>query len=359
METLFAENIFRLRISNKMTQTEVANQLEMTRPNYIKLEKGESQPKDATVQKIARLYKLNPENLFSTTPKFSSLRFRLKSIKTQRQFNQRESTIQLFSNDLSEYTKLEEILKQPTKYKPIERKIKTPKETAYILRKELGLEETEPIHDICGLLQKIGIRLILLNSPLKEFFGLSVKLSEDSIAIGLNKDEKISIERKIFTIAHELGHILLHSNSFLPEEKLEIDKEEKEADEFASHFLLPEKGFWKEWHKREGLSFIQKVLQIKRIFKVSYKTVLVRLNEQFSKSKGLNPFVIFNKNYKKPLSAHEEPEGLTEYDFAEENFPRLVREAFIKEEISFSKAAEILKISISEMRELANSWYMD
>jgi transcriptional regulator with XRE-family HTH domain len=69
METLFAENIFRLRISNKMTQTEVANQLEMTRPNYIKLEKGESQPKDATVQKIARLYKLNPETLFSTTPK--------------------------------------------------------------------------------------------------------------------------------------------------------------------------------------------------------------------------------------------------------------------------------------------------
>lgn len=359
MENAFAENLFRLRISHNFTQTEIAKKLEITRPNYINLEKGESSPKDSTVQKIAKLYGLKPESLFSERKKFSSLRFRLKSLKTTRQQNQRDSTIQVFANELDAYIELETILGKKTQFKYNFQKFKSPKLAAATLRKDFGLDESEPILDICDLLQRIGIRLILIPSPLKEFFGLSVKLSENILAIGINKEESISIERKIFTIAHELGHILLHSDSFQPEEKIERDKEEKEADEFASYFLLPEKGFWEEWHKRQGLSFVQKVLQIKRIYKVSYKTVLHRLDSFYKKSKGFNPYVVFNKSYKKSISIYEEPEGLTEYDFSEEHFPAMVRDAFLKEEISFSKASELLKISTSEMRELANNWYAE
>lgn len=360
MENSFAENIFRLRVSHSFSQTEVSKKLEMTRPNYIRLEKAKSSPKDSTVQKIARLYGLNPESLFLIPQKLPSLRFRLSSKKLQtRQKSQRETTIQIFANELEEYIELEKILSITAQYRYADKKFQNPKQAAEFVRRDLGLKEDEPVLDICALLQKIGIRLILIESQLKEFFGLSVKLSENSLAIGLNKDDSISIERKIFTIAHELGHILLHSDSFKSEEKVEIEKEEKEADEFASLFLLPEKGFWSEWHKRNGLSFIQKVLQIKRIYKVSYRTVLYRLDSYFKKSNGFKPFMVFNKAYKKSLSHHEEPEGLTEYDFAEENFPSLVREAFLKEEISFSKAAELLKIPTSEMRELANTWSME
>ena len=355
----FAENLFRLRVSHNFTQTEIAKKLDITRPNYINLEKGESNPKDSTVQRVAKLYGLKPESLFSEKKKYSSLRFRLKSLKTSRQKNQRDSTIQIFSNELDAYIELENILVKNIQFNYADKKFSSPKQAALKVRSDFGLDEYEPILDICDLLQKVGIRLILLSSPLKEFFGLSVKLSENNLAIGINRDDSISIERKIFTIAHELGHILLHSDSFQPEEQIEKEKEEREADEFASYFLLPEKGFWNEWNKRQGLSFVQKVLQIKRIYKVSYKTILLRLDSYYKKSKAFNPYMIFNKSYKKGISSKEEPEGLTEYDFAEENFPAMVREAFLKEEVSFARACELLKISTSEMRELANSWYAE
>jgi Zn-dependent peptidase ImmA (M78 family) len=62
-------------------------------------------------------------------------------------------------------------------------------------------------------------------------------------------NEKDSDERKRFSIAHELGHLILHSNN---DEKLTVEKqfftraegvhslEETEANEFAAELLMPE-----------------------------------------------------------------------------------------------------------------------
>ena len=100
---------------------------------------------------------------------------------------------------------LEDILKQSFQFRYAGQKFSSPKEAALQVRNELKLNESEPILDICEILQRIGIRLILIPSPLKEFFGLSVKLSENNLAIGINKDESIPIERKIFTIAKANG----------------------------------------------------------------------------------------------------------------------------------------------------------
>jgi hypothetical protein len=65
------------------------------------------------------------------------------------------------------------------------------------------------------------------------------------------------------------------------------------------------------------------------------------------------------KNHYEPDSYSEsEPEGLVKSDFMEDRLHRLVREAFEKDLISMDRAAEILKISVIEMRELNNSWKM-
>jgi Zn-dependent peptidase ImmA (M78 family) len=232
-----------------------------------------------------------------------------------------------------------------------------PKLAALIVRDKLKLKNDKPIHDICGIMEKIGVYIIFLEASLEEFFGLSEYSDKLPPTIAINNSKDISIERKIFTIAHEFGHVILHKNSFRSHEKEEIQREEREADEFASYFLLPQEGFDKELKKRMGFSFVDKVLQIKRIFKVSYMTVLTRLNQ--TKKQKYNPFAVFNKNYPIKLSKKSEPEGLTEYDFSEERFPRLVQEAVLKEKISISRGAELLNLSNSEMRRLVNEWYME
>ena len=60
--------------------------------------------------------------------------------------------------------------------------------------------------------------------------------------------------------------------------------QEVEANVFASHFLMPNAAFESEWADAYGLPFINQVLKVKRIFQVSYKTVLYRLYESLGKS---------------------------------------------------------------------------
>ena len=91
------------------------------------------------------------------------------------------------------------------------------------------------------------------------------------------------MERQIFTVAHELGHLLLHRNSYSVNESYEPisdAKQEREADVFASHLLIPEDSFVKRWNEERGLHWIDRILSLKRYFRVSYQVILFRLKEQ-------------------------------------------------------------------------------
>jgi Zn-dependent peptidase ImmA (M78 family) len=229
----------------------------------------------------------------------------------------------------------------------------------------------EPINNICDLLEANGIKIFLIDSDLKNFFGFCLSTEDDGPAIGVNKSEKISVERKIFTVAHELGHILLHPASFNSAKAKESNDAEKEANIFASHLLMPEKGFKKEWEKNKGLHWVRLTLHVKRVFKVSYKTVLIRaIEEKLIDNIDLvwQKFAIDCKRFGFNLKNHNEPESISQEDFGPEpialdNFDFvdgrlsfLVREAFESEKITMTKAADILGISLMEMRDLSNSW---
>ena len=59
-----------------------------------------------------------------------------------------------------------------------------------------------------------------------------------------------------------------------------------------------------------------------------------------------------------PEKKSEEPSRLDNADFMEDRLNRLVREAVEIDLISISRAAEILNISIMEMRNLIREWEM-
>jgi Zn-dependent peptidase ImmA (M78 family) len=243
-------------------------------------------------------------------------------------------------------------------------------------RSVLELKEKEPIRDIAGLLESNGIKVYPLSLVSDGFFGLSVAKEDGGPAIIVNVWERISVERWIFSAAHELGHLLLHLDAYNIEESAEDEAQETEANVFASYFLMPEKAFKSEWDDTYGLSFVNRVLKVKRIFQVSYKTVLYRLSE----SEGSAIWGIFQNAYKlrtgKTLSITDEPEALSpdkfqsspeamrsqEPDslspsyFMEDRLSRLVRNAIEKDEITMSRGAEILRLDLESMREIVSSW---
>src|SRR4029079_8029249 len=97
--------------------------------------------------------------------------------------------------------------------------------------------------------------------------------------IAVNTWDRISVERWIFTGAHELGHLVLHLGDYEVDRKEEEARQEREANLFASHFLMPPEVFRKEWSETYGMSFVARVFKVKRMFRVSYRTVLFRLAE--------------------------------------------------------------------------------
>ena len=87
-------------------------------------------------------------------------------------------------------------------------------------------------------LLKIEVRRSSLNCD-----GWCLQIGERSV-IRLNNNGSIPKTRQRFTLAHELGHLILGIPSLIGESMLEtsttISQEEKKVNEFASEFLLPE-----------------------------------------------------------------------------------------------------------------------
>jgi Zn-dependent peptidase ImmA (M78 family) len=250
---------------------------------------------------------------------------------------------------------------------------------AIAARKAVGLAIDAPIRDICGLLEDNGVKVLPMPLASEGFFGLSVAQEDGGPAVVVNVWERISVERWIFTAAHELGHLLLHLDAYKIEERGEDAGEEKEADVFASHFLMPQDVFEREWPEARGLSFVERVLKVKRIFHVSYKTVLYRLAENTPmKNSVWGRFKVeYKAAYGRSLGNVDEPQGLapgkfgsamaearsadepahlTSHDFTEDRLRRLVREGIEGELITIGRGAEILGLSLAEMRKLVSAW---
>lgn len=102
-------------------------------------------------------------------------------------------------------------------------------------RKLLGISKGSPVVDIMSLLESAGI-IIYEIDDIDKFDGVSFITDKGFPVIIINKN--FSNDRKRFTVAHELGHILLHNDNNYPVSAYR--EKEKEANVFAGEFLMPE-----------------------------------------------------------------------------------------------------------------------
>lgn len=380
-------NLRILRIMKGLTQEEIAEKAGITRYAYQKIESGESIPKVSTLQDITKAMGIKLQDVFEPIEIPSAIRFRAKktmktrdeiiwdSVKWLRNFNELEECL----GDKKEFlfqALSDELSKNPNGLEGAKLAAKRAREV--LVEKGLLINEEETIRDICGLIESTGIKVYPKIIASDSFFGLSIGPGDGGPAIIVNVWDRISVERWIFTAAHELGHLLLHLDSYNVNQVEEDDIQEIEANTFASFFLMPEQVFVKEWRDTSGQPLLKRVLKIKRIFQVSWKTVAYRLdtekmveniwakiNYEFQRVSGkplgkkIEPDGLsadkFSISFPEPLHAHE-PENLSQMDFVPDRLARLVKQAVEAGKISVSRSAEILCKSLDEMRQWAASW---
>jgi len=383
-QELIISNLKRLRSARGLTQQELAEKAEMSRAGYRNIETGKTSPRSSTLEALADALDVQLQELLTPVPVLQHVRFRsFKRLRT------RESILADVSRWLVDFNELEDILEDRESYTLAElaaprrkrKRIAVPaiEELAEEVRKRFGLGPREPVRDICGLLESNGIKVLPLRIASDAFFGLSVAPEDGGPAVVVNTWERISVERWIFSAVHELGHLVLHGPEYEIDRTEEEKLQEKEANLFASYFLMPQEVFWDEWSEARGLPFVDRVLKVKRIFQVSYKTVLYRLTET-AKPK-INVWQRFQVDYRArhgrtlmkedepqalaadafkasfpEASKAREPEDLSGADFVEDRLAGLVRSAIETGAISLGRAAEILRLPLLEMRTLAGAW---
>lgn len=361
---IISSNLKTIRSRKKITQQQLSELSGVSLPTIKLIERKKGLPKTNTLLALSKGLNCKLQDLVQQQEELSAVRFRIKKTLKRRQ-----EILSIVSQWLDDYTFLEEELTDREDYKLQELSNSTknfsPKEYAEKARQIIGLKNNEPIHNICGLLESCGIKILALPYSSDVFNGLSVGKTNKGPAIIINTWEKITTERQIFSAAHELGHLLMHLSDYNGNNNFEEIVAEQEANLFAGYFLLPQQGFDSEWIETAGMPLVDRVLKIKTIFKVSYKAVLYRLLE-----KGIVDDTIwfrFNQlyraKYNKKLAFKEEPNlersepfGLIPFHFYADRLSRLVRKALEQEIITLSRAAEILKLSTQQMMDRVVEW---
>ena len=187
----------------------------------------------------------------------------------------------------------------------------TPFEIASFTRRFMGLTD-EPVKDIFTLLENYGIIVVEIEDSTDLFDGVSFPTDKGYYVVVINKN--FSNDRKRFTLAHELGHIIMHiSPTFIiPNYR---DKE-AEAHQFASEFLMPSDhirsslrslklsslGELKRYWLTSMASIIRRAYDLELITKEKYSNFYIELSRRgYRKNEPINVYIdkptLFNQAY--------------------------------------------------------------
>ncbi len=119
----------------------------------------------------------------------------------------------------------------------------SPEYIARFTRRTLRIPKDEPIKDIFRILEEAGIIIYEIDAE-EKFDGITFFTDKGFPIIVVNRN--FSNDRKRFTLAHELGHLLMHNENHFPISTFR--NKEIEANQFASEFLMPEEAIKNSLH---------------------------------------------------------------------------------------------------------------
>ena len=268
------------RLAVCMNQTDLARAINVTRQAVSGYEQGTRTPEPETMSLILNVLG-QPLGYFVTDelPEFgnrSSLNLRAVGPSTKRRnmacevvgkwFTQTAKYFDNFVNYPEVDVPSASTLSDSGRYEPEELE-----DAAELCRKQWGLG-VGPISNIVALLEAKGIIVARCRIDHEQIEAFSF-WSGDRPFI-LLASEKESAARSRFDAAHELGHLILHR--WIGQEELEDPKTlrliEREADYFASAFLLPRQSFPNEVFTTRLDAFVE----LKKRWKVSIQAMVYR-----------------------------------------------------------------------------------
>ena len=342
------KNLKRIRLLKNLSLKDAGNLLNMTATAISKYEKGEILPDSKKLIDFANAYGVKSIDLLKVynIPEMKFTSFRKKKRLTGQNLELLEELIQ---NDVAKYLEVIEMNNIDTDNIKLKRyscnSFDEAEKAANDFRNDIKISSKQPISDLMNMLENLGIIIIQIKNPnnrFDDFDGLSEMVNNIPVIVLLDGIRDGARQR--FTIAHELGHLVLNiSNEELDQEKL--------CSRFASALLMPKEAVINEFGiSRRNINFFE-LTAFKNEFKVSYAAIIYRLKDLNIISeylyKKLNIFISqrIGKNDPKPI----QPE-------ISYQFKRIVCKLEANEIISLNKACELLGVTTDEYNSEDNNY---
>lgn len=278
MNTPFnGDRLKKARIYRGLTVAELAERVGCQRQTLSMYEISKSQPTDkTTVARIAQELNFPVKYFYEHPTTLTSGTVYFRSLLTTNKKYRSEQTVKM--DYLAQiYSLLQDYVAFP-EYEPLSfSNDATPEQAAYALRDAWGLGRG-PIDNLVSVVEQHGILVTSFSTSTNDVdaFSQFIDTANTPTYIIAYSNNKTAAARIHFDIAHELGHIFLHEWSEDIEDisKGEFKLKEREANDFAAAFLLPEETFRKDAEK--GPQTITFYKQLKKKWKVSIAAMIRR-----------------------------------------------------------------------------------
>lgn len=316
-----------------------------------KYERGEMMPGSAALLAMAKALRVRPEYLLSTREiELSGVDFR----KAPQANLKSEKAVEAAVLDRVErYLEVEELMPDtsdgwhaPNASELTIGKIDDAEQAAERLR-ELWKLGIDAIPDMADLLEEKGIKVISLDLP-EEVSGSKAfvqRKDADSVPIIVVNAVHNGLRQR-FTLAHELAHLVLNCD------KLDHKEEEKAADRFAGAFLMAREMMTRVLGGHRTVISLGELAELQKMFKVSIACLVVRCSQL-----GLLSKTAYGKLWGQIRALSLNSFGAREPHNIEPERPkrmeRLCLRAVAEGAISDGKAAELMRLSVRDVRAMA------
>ncbi len=333
-------NLKRIRLLKNLSLEKAGNLLNMSAPAVAKYEKGQIIPNSEKLIEFANAYSVKVLDLLKSYD-IPEMKFNAFRKKQRLQGQNLELLKEIIQNKVSDYLNVVELNNIDSNNFKLKKyscnSIDDAEEAANNFRKNYELSINQPIPDLISILENLGILIIQIENPddrFSDFDGLSEIVNNIPIIVLLKDNDGA---RQRFTIAHELGHLVLN----IKNEKLD---EEKMCNKFAGALLMPKDAVIKEFgNSRFNISYFE-LKAFKKEYKVSMQAIVYRLKELNIISDYL--YRKINISFSSMGIRKQEP---IEIDLEESyQFSKLVHKLEVDNIISLNRACELLGVSLDE-----------
>lgn len=274
------ERLKSARLFNKMTISELAENVAVSKQAISQYETNKSEPKLEVLLKLISALGFPREYFYQSDKKkmaFGDTYFRSLAATSNKERMAQIERVRLFANivnTIGEYIEFPSL----SLYELKDSEEIDVEALARNVRQSWGIPENQPIHNIIDEMERHGIIVtdVFTDSAKIDAYSQVMQIEKTPMAIVILGTDKENAFRRNFSAAHELGHILLDDYFNVNDlSKLEYKEMEDTMHRFAGALLIPREAYTNDLMTTSKVD-LNLYIQLKRKYHVSAAALIVR-----------------------------------------------------------------------------------